>query len=249
MKDNTKPPSQTLLYWTWQRMKSRCHNPTSPDYYLYGARGIKVCDRWLESYENFYNDMGEKPDGLSLDRINNNGNYEPENCRWATATEQANNKRNNYLLTIDGKTQTLSQWAKEKDIHHNVLLYRINAGMKPDELFSKQKVKPKDYLHLKNLSRKDNVYIEFEGVSLTLAQWAEKYKLNQGTLWHRIYDLKWSIEDSLTIKVDRPWLHGTNNGYSKHKCRCKECTEFNRIKSKRARDSLKLKKGEKCLVK
>ena len=83
----------TPEYLSWKSMKSRCTNPKATGYKNYGERGIKICDRWLNSFEDFLTDMGKRPEGYSLDRINPNGNYEVSNCRWATTQEQSNNKR------------------------------------------------------------------------------------------------------------------------------------------------------------
>lgn len=87
---NDKP---TPTYMSWYNMKQRCHNPNNDVYKYYGGRGITVCDGWLDSFENFLEDMGERPEGTSIDRINNDGNYDPSNCRWTTKKEQARNRR------------------------------------------------------------------------------------------------------------------------------------------------------------
>jgi hypothetical protein len=96
--NNTKHNKRyTAEYLTWIRIKTRCYNEKNDNYRYYGGRGIEVCDKWINSFQDFFNDMGEKPSPeYSIDRINPNGNYEPINCRWATKIQQANNKRKKY---------------------------------------------------------------------------------------------------------------------------------------------------------
>lgn len=96
--------TKSNTYRIWVDIKTRCSNKKNRAYKNYGGRGIKVCKRWMK-FENFIEDMGERPKGLSIDRTNNNGNYEPNNCRWATMKEQQNNRRNNRLITYKGKKQ------------------------------------------------------------------------------------------------------------------------------------------------
>lgn len=118
---------KTRLYNIWTLMKSRCNNPKSFRYSLYGGRGIKVCDEWNKSYNVFHKwakEHGYK-DNLSIDRIDVDGNYEPSNCRWVTQTIQCNNSRRNHYLTYNGKTQSMSVWAKELGINYNTLRSRI----------------------------------------------------------------------------------------------------------------------------
>lgn len=114
-------------YHSWAGMKARCSDPAHSHYPSYGARGISVCPRW-ESFEQFLADMGEKPDGCSIDRRDVNGNYEPANCRWATRKEQANNTRNNRMIAALGRTQTLQQWADEIGISHGALIFRLDKA-------------------------------------------------------------------------------------------------------------------------
>ena len=119
--------STTRIYKIWKIMKKRCSNKNTLCYKNYGERGIKVCDDWINSFENFNNDMNEGySDKLTIDRIDNNKGYSKENCRWATMKEQNNNRSNNRLLTFNGKTQTMSQWADETGINKGTISSRIN---------------------------------------------------------------------------------------------------------------------------
>lgn len=116
----------TAEYSTWQNMKARCDRPTSTEYPRYGARGITVCERWRESFEAFLADMGPKPSpGHSIERHDNDGPYTPENCYWATAQDQANNRRTNTHVTLFGRTQTLAQWYRELGIKHHTVMTRM----------------------------------------------------------------------------------------------------------------------------
>lgn len=115
------------LYRIWLGMKSRCNNPRVDSYPQYGGRGIKVCNEWNDylAFKEWAISNGYC-DNLSIDRIDTNGDYTPQNCRWATLVEQGNNKRNNHLLTLDGKTQTMAEWSREVGIPYSTLKRRIN---------------------------------------------------------------------------------------------------------------------------
>lgn len=113
-------------YSCWANAKQRCTNPNNDRYENYMGRGITMYPEWLNSFEAFYRDMGDCPEGMSLDRYpDNDGNYEPDNCRWATQEEQQNNKRNNHLLTFQGRTQTIQQWSRETGIHPGTIYNRV----------------------------------------------------------------------------------------------------------------------------
>lgn len=112
---------------TWKSMTSRCLNEKDKDYKNYGGRGIKVCKRW-SSFFNFLDDMGERPKGMTIDRIDTNGDYKPENCRWATPLVQANNRRDNQYVEYNGEVKTVRQWAESSSVEYKTLLYRVKAG-------------------------------------------------------------------------------------------------------------------------
>ena len=120
--------THTPIYNTWILMRRRCNDKQDNAYKNYGGRGIKVCERW-NKFENFLADMGPiyKP-GLTIERRNNNGDYCPENCCWATRDEQAVNTRRNHLFTCGGKTQPLSIWAREFHAQHTTILARLRRG-------------------------------------------------------------------------------------------------------------------------
>lgn len=121
--------SRTSIYYTWAGMLKRCYLKTHKQYPNYGARGIKVCDEWLKSFVSFYRDMGDKPSKLhSLDRIDNNGDYEPKNCRWATPREQSNNTRNSIKVFYRGKSMTLGQWSDYLNIPRPTVYWRYKQG-------------------------------------------------------------------------------------------------------------------------
>lgn len=118
----------TREYITWSNMKARCINPSRKDWGNYGGRGISVCKEWADSFEVFLSDMGDKPLGFSLDRINVDGDYTPSNCQWASATQQANNTRANRLISIDGMTQTLAQACLSRSLNYKTVHKRLRDG-------------------------------------------------------------------------------------------------------------------------
>lgn len=116
-------------YKTWEAMKTRCTNPRSTSYPDYGGKGIKVCDRWLDSFMAFLSDMGERPSGKTLDRWPDlAGDYEPGNCRWATKQEQQRNTTANVHVTFNGETLTQAEWAQRQGIKQTTLSWRLRTG-------------------------------------------------------------------------------------------------------------------------
>lgn len=132
-----QPKSSSKAYETWKQMRHRCMRPLHKQYAAYGGRGIKVCKRWLK-FENFFKDMGHPPPNKSLDRINNNKGYKPSNCRWATKSEQNNNKRTNVLITFNNQTLNITQWSKKLGISDSTIGSRIQKGWPLEKCFSRK---------------------------------------------------------------------------------------------------------------
>jgi len=127
-------------FHSWAGMMARCSNPLHKAFHLYGGRGILVCERW-HTFSNFLEDMGVKPEGLSLDRIDNSLSYSPENCRWATPSQQARNKRNNRMLTLNGETKCLQEWAEIVGITQSSLACRLKTGWSIEDALTIPKTK------------------------------------------------------------------------------------------------------------
>ena len=175
--------AQSREYQSWSHLRRRCNNPNDAQYKNYGGRGIKVCKRWDNSFENFIADMGRAPEGTTIDRINNEGNYEPSNCRWATASQQANNKRNNKFITIDGITLTYAQWEKRSGLRRGVVSERIKAGWSPVNAATKPACECGNMM-------------TYKGMRLSMQAMAAHTGINYGTLKSRIRS-GWGIEKAI----------------------------------------------------
>jgi hypothetical protein len=169
-------------------MKQRTENKNSPSYQNYGGRGINICEEWSKSFDVFLHDMGEKPAGLSIDRIDNEKGYFKENCRWTTGAEQAHNKRNNNKLTYGGETLTLAEWSRRIGINVKTLEYRYYQAHWPiDKILATPAKVPKIKLPK---------HITYAGDTLSVTEWARKLNLNPSTLEYRLRR-GWTIKEAL----------------------------------------------------
>ena len=139
-----KNPAGTRAYFAWRNMRSRCYNPKNASYKYYGGQGITVCKRWRDNYDAFYDDMGDPPEDMSLDRINNSKGYSPKNCRWATNKQQHNNRRDNVRITCFGKTKTITEWAEWVGVSVDTMWKRLYV----------HKIPPRKALSATNLATK-----------------------------------------------------------------------------------------------
>lgn len=182
----------TRTHSCWAAMRERCNRKNHPFYHRYGGRGIAVCERWNE-FLNFLEDMGEMPEGMSLDRIDNDKGYSPENCRWATHAEQCNNTSNNRPITAFGRTQNLKQWAREYGMSHQALRHRLNAGWGVERALTTPLDKGNAYKIGTRVART----VEAFGRSMTISEWAKCTGLKYITIFSRLYD-GWTPEEALS---------------------------------------------------
>lgn len=177
----------TRLYRIWTAMKSRCYNKNHKWYGRYGGRGIKICDEWINDFAAFREwaiSNGYKDD-LSIDRIDNDKGYSPENCRWTNQEEQCSNTSRNRILTLNGKSQTMSQWAREIGVQPYEIYRRIERGMSTEEA-----LRPKG--EWKSHTRK----ITHNGKTQTIPQWANEIGVKEHVIYTRLRR-GWSIEEAL----------------------------------------------------
>lgn len=157
-------------YKSYDNMRQRCLNKNNKDYPSYGGRGIKICDSWLESFKNFIKDMGEKPEkGMSIERVDNEKDYSPDNCVWATPKEQGKNKRNNVHVPVDGRMVVLAEAARITGVPETSIQRYIKNGTWENGAHS----------------RKRNLLHEVNGEKRTLIEWAAITGLKYGTLKYR----------------------------------------------------------------
>lgn len=171
-------------------MKSRCYDPSRKGYKHYGGRGIVVCDEWLHDPVRFVVDMGPKPTPKhSLDRIDNNGPYSPDNCRWADKPTQSRNRRDNrFVVTPDGRSMCIKDCAAAYGVSYMNLLYRLNTGMSLEDALQKKPVYNKTQI----------------------AKLAREHGINKGTLTARVGKLGWSLEKALSEPHRGRGYNGSN---------------------------------------
>jgi len=182
-----KSISKSPEHSVWRGIKSRCYNPNTEHYDCYGGRGIKMSDEWKYDFSNFYRDMGPRPSSKhEIERIDNNGNYCVENCKWVTHQEELNNKRNNVFLEFNGKKQTVAMWEREIGVSKGVIYGRIfRYGWSVEKALT---------IPLNSITGRKSKEITYDGKTQTLVMWSKELNISRGVLYNRIFDLKWSIE-------------------------------------------------------
>lgn len=186
----------------FHNMRTRCNNPNSNIYKWYGGRGIKVCDEWktFKAFEKWAIENGYSDD-LTLDRIDNDGDYCPSNCRWVTLKDNCNNRRSNSYVTYNGETRSVAEWSEITGIPYTMLAQRIRSGWPVDRAFTE----PRNDTHTPKL-------ITFNGVTKRLYEWANELGIKYKVLDNRI-ERGWPVERALTEPVisTKPWRYGQHD--------------------------------------
>ena len=191
--------SKTRLYKVWVSMIGRCHNPANTAFHNYGGRGIAVCDEWRENFTAFYEHIGPPPgEGYTLDRIDNDGDYEPGNVRWATRKEQSMNKRCNNILKFDGREQPLTAWAEEYGLSIGTLRSRLSNGWPIKKALTTPPL-PSSY----NPSTR---FLKFDGREQSLIAWSREFEIAESTLRNRL-NRGLSVEEALTVPASRGTIY------------------------------------------
>lgn len=189
-KRSSSTPHKKVLRSRYDEMKQRCYNSNSSVYKHYGGRGIKVCDEWVNSFENFYKwsiNNGFDPE-LTIDRINVNGNYEPSNCRWVSWEVQARNRTNNLIIEYEGKEYMVYQLSEMTGISEGTLYHRIKKGWTIPEILEN----PVNFYY---------IYLEHNGVTKTLSEWERECDIGASTLKKRM-ESGWSSYDILNEPIN-----------------------------------------------
>lgn len=184
--------SKTRLHTIWHSMKGRCLYKSTNQYKNYGGRGIKVCNDWEKDFVSFYNwaiDNGYK-DGLTLDRIDVNGNYEPSNCRWVTRNEQYKNTTTNRFITYKGETKTLTEWCRKYNINVVTFSDRLKRGLTFEEAIKKPTFKGGGF-----------ITYTINGKTKTLSEWCKIYGMSYERVYVRIKEYKWDVLKALTTPI------------------------------------------------
>jgi hypothetical protein len=177
---------KTTEYNIWNGMKQRCYNPNDVSYFRYGGVGVTVCDKWKDSFLAFYEDMGPRPTKHhSIDRKDNSLGYSPDNCRWATATEQANNTKSNFRITIDGESKTVAEWSSRSSVPSYVIRARIHNHGWP---------------HKKAVFAPVGKKLIYKGREETLMTWCRLLSLDYDKVQQRIKKLGWPTERAFEAK-------------------------------------------------
>ena len=196
---STKLPSE---YNSWREVLSRCLDPNNTGWHNYGGRGIKVCKRWRISFANFVSDMGPKPHKRCyIDRIDNDGHYTPGNCRWLTPKQSARNRRTNRLITHNGRSMCIAEWAELLGVSKQLIYERLKRGMSVEETLESPIMDKSKISHCHVAKRFTHL-----GTTKTVAQWARDLGISYFTVHRRITVYNWPVEKALftPARVWRP---------------------------------------------